>query len=506
MGRASVATGGTICVLLLLWLPSAFGAAGRTPGAPGVSATGEASYAIAFSLPPGTRGLTPQLGLVYSSGVGQSIAGVGWSIAGLSAITRCASTVAQDGVARNVRNDLQDRFCLDGRKLRLVAGSYGVAGSEYRTELESYARITANGTAGNGPAWFKVERADGLTYEYGNSLDSRIESVGQATARAWAVNRIRDRPGNEILFSYAKDTTHGGYRVDLVSYAGNPTLGVAAPYSVDFVYETKPTGEIDSGYLAGSKVKEITRLDRVDVYYNSTTLLRRWELSYEAALSSTGRSRLASVQECAGSPLDCLAPSSFTYQSGSLGLGAEVNTGVPVPAGLQTIDVDGDGRDDLVYSSSTTSGSGTWRVMFANAAGGFSPPIDTGIANTNYAGAIPIDYNADGKADLLVPYSGNTWWVLLGSSSGLAAPVNTATPVTATGSGGNARGLDIDGDGLQDLVWADLVGYAGGDAIRYRLRLAGGGSRVPCRRWWVRCRSTRRSRDCRSGASAGPPT
>ena len=383
--------------------------------------------------------------------------------------------MAQDGVARNVRNDLQDRFCLDGRKLRLVAGSYGVAGSEYRTELESYARITANGTAGNGPAWFKVERADGLIYEYGNSADSRIESVGQATARAWAVNRIRDRQGNEILFSYAEDTTNGSYRVDLVSYAGNPSLGVAAPYSIDFVYETKPAGEIDSGYLAGSKVKEITRLDRVDVLHGGTTLVRRWELTYEAALSSTGRSRLASVQECAGSPLDCLAPSSFTYQSGSLGLGAEVNTGVPIPAGLQTIDVDGDGRDDLVYSSSPTSGSGTWRVMFANAAGGFSPPVDTGIVNTNYSGAIPIDYNADGKADLLVPYSGNTWWVLLGSSAGLAAPVNTATPVTATGSGGNARGLDLDGDGLQDLVWADLVGYAGGDAIRYRLRLAGGG-------------------------------
>ena len=63
-------------------------AVGRTPGAPGVAATGEASYAIAFSLPPGTRGLAPQLGLVYSSGVGQSIAG-------LSAIARCASTVAQ---------------------------------------------------------------------------------------------------------------------------------------------------------------------------------------------------------------------------------------------------------------------------------------------------------------------------------------------------------------------------------------------------------------------------
>jgi hypothetical protein len=232
----SIATRGLLALVLVLCAPVNLAAVGRTPGAPGVSATGEASYAIAFSLPPGTRGLTPQLGLVYSSGVGQAIAGVGWSIAGLSVIARCGSTVAQDGVARNVRNDLQDRFCLDGRKLRLVSGSYGGAGSEYRTELESYGRITASGSAGNGPAWFKVERADGLIYEYGNSADSRIESAGQTTARAWAVNRIRDRQGNEIVFSYTEDGTNGSYRVDLVSYAGNPGLGVTAPYSVDFVY------------------------------------------------------------------------------------------------------------------------------------------------------------------------------------------------------------------------------------------------------------------------------
>jgi hypothetical protein len=74
-----------------------------------------------------------------------------------------------------------------------------------------------------------------------------------------------------------------------------------------------------------------------------------------------------------------------------------------------------------------------------------------------------------------VPYTGGTWWVLLGSSSGLAAHSNTGAPVTATGSGNNARGIDVDGDGYQDLVWADLVGYAGGDAIRYRARLPGGG-------------------------------
>lgn len=111
-------------------------------------------------------------------------------------------------------------------------------------------------------------------------------------------------------------------------------------------------------------------------------------------------------------------------------------------------------------------------VMFANSSGGYNAPINTAVTNTNYLGAIPIDYNADGLKDLLVPYSSGTWWVMIGSASGLAAPQNTGAAATATGTGTNARAFDVTGDGLDDLVWADLnpVLWAGGDAIRYRAR------------------------------------
>ncbi|MDH4313106.1 MAG: FG-GAP-like repeat-containing protein, partial [Gammaproteobacteria bacterium] len=446
-------------------------AVGRTAGTFDVSAGGEAAYSIPFAAPPGVRGLTPQLALVYSHRSGQTIAGAGWGIAGVSAIARCASTPVQDQVARNVRNDLQDRFCLNGNKLRLTAGTYGVAGSEYRTEIETYQRIKAFGAAGNGPQYFIVEGRDGLVYEYGNTTNSRIESLGQTTARAWALNRIRDRDSNEIVFTYAEDVTNGSYKLDLVSYGGNSQQGTAAIYTIDFVYEAKPAGEVDSGYLAGSRIKETQRLDRVDVLYNGTTLYRRYDLAYEAALSATSLSRLASITECAGATPECLAPTVFTYQDGSP-LSAEADTGVVIPATTTfPLDVNGDGREDLVYSSST--GAGQWMVMFANSTGGYATPINTGVANTGQAGAIPIDYNADGKMDLLVPYSGGTWWVTLGSASGLGALTNTGAPATATGTGNNARALDVDGDGLDDLVWADLVGYAGGDVIRYRLRVAG---------------------------------
>ena len=459
------------CVLTLV-TRVASAAVGVTPGAPGVSSSGTATYEIPLTLPPGTNGLTPSLSLRYSHTQGGGLFGVGWSLTGLSAIVRCNKTVAQDLTPSAATLAVSDGYCLDGNRLRLTGGTYGVAGSTYQTEIETFSRVLAQGTAGNGPAYWEVRGKDGLIYEYGNSADSRIESLGSSTARLWALNKIRDRASNYIEILYTEDPTNGSFRPNKIRYTGNSVQGTTPATDVEFVYETLPVNEVDSEYFAGGLIKRVTRADRIDVKHNSTTLVHRYDLTYEGSLSSTSKSRVASIQECAGTTPDCLPATTFSYQNGSSGFGTEINTTYSVPTIPFSVDVNGDGRDDLVYSSST--GSGTWMVMFANSAGGYNAPINTTRPNTNYLGATPIDYNADGLEDLIVPYTGGTWWVMLGTTSGLAAHSNTFAPVTTTGTGANARAIDIDGDGYEDLVWADLIGYAGGDAIRYRARLPAG--------------------------------
>lgn len=169
--------------------PAAFGAVGKTQGISSVSDTGSAQYTIPIWTPPDTGGMQPRLALTYDHRSTNTRLGIGWNISGLSEITRCARTWAQDQQARNVRNDTQDRFCLDGMKLRLFAGTYGANGAEYRTEIESFSRIKSYDASPTvGPGYFVVERNDGLKYEYGGTPDSRIESVGQNVARAWALN------------------------------------------------------------------------------------------------------------------------------------------------------------------------------------------------------------------------------------------------------------------------------------------------------------------------------
>lgn len=133
-------------------------AIGRTPGQFAVSPTGSAQYTISLWTPPGVRGIQPKLALAYDSHLGYGIMGRGWTLSGMSAITRCNKSYAQDGAPAPITLTTADGYCLDGNRLRgLPAGST----TTYQTEIANFALVTA--TAGtNGPSYFTVQGKDGL--------------------------------------------------------------------------------------------------------------------------------------------------------------------------------------------------------------------------------------------------------------------------------------------------------------------------------------------------------
>jgi hypothetical protein len=106
-------------------------------------------------------------------------------------------------------------------------------------------------------------------------------------------------------------------------------------------------------------------------------------------------------------------------------------------------------------------------VRFANADGSYVSAVNSGIGATNFTQAIPIDYNADGRDDLLVPYAGGTWWAVLGTDSGLSGPFDTGIPATGA-SQARATSMDVNGDGLDDLVYLDS------NTLYQRTRILGG--------------------------------
>src|SRR5438477_8769232 len=71
-------------------------AVGLSQGKLSADPSGGASYDIPIVVSPGTAGMQPKLSLHYSSGGRNGPLGVGWSISGISAISRAPQTRAQD--------------------------------------------------------------------------------------------------------------------------------------------------------------------------------------------------------------------------------------------------------------------------------------------------------------------------------------------------------------------------------------------------------------------------
>src|SRR6185295_6549506 len=129
--------------------------------------------------------------------------------------------------------------------------------------------------------------------------------------------------GNAIILNYLEDTVNGAFRINTIRYTENTSQGVTGPYTVTFGYESLPVGEVDKKFGMGSQILRVYRANQIDVTHSSGTLVRRYILTYEAALSPTKKSRLASIQECAGTGPDCLPATNFTYQNSTAGLATE---------------------------------------------------------------------------------------------------------------------------------------------------------------------------------------
>ncbi|MEO3430489.1 toxin TcdB middle/N-terminal domain-containing protein [Pelagibius sp. CAU 1746] len=281
--------------------------AGVTSGALSVDETGSAGYTIPIAVPPGIAGMQPSLALVYQSHGGNGTAGVGWGLSASSSIHRCSQTLAQDGAIHGVDFSADDRFCLDGQRLVAISGAYGANGTEYRTEIDSFARIVSHGTAGTGPLSFTVETKSGRTLEYGNTADARLGVAAASEIRLWSLNKVSDTLGNAMTYHYVEGAADSSYRLDRIEYTSNAGQSVLPQSEVRFVYEARP--DVRTSYLAGAKLAMTKRLAAVETWSGSGTglaLVKRYSLTYETS-PATSRSRLTAITECDANS-NCLQP------------------------------------------------------------------------------------------------------------------------------------------------------------------------------------------------------
>jgi len=440
--------------------------AGATPGQVTVTPTGAAQYAIPLVVPPGIGGIQPALALTYNSQSQNGLLGMGWNLSGLSTITRCPKTLIQDGVISGVNYDANDKYCLDGRRLVAVSGTYGADGTEYRTERDTFSRIVSYGAVGTtGPASFKVWTKSGQVLEYGNTADSAIEAQGKTAIRVWAVNKISDAKSNYLTVTYTEDNTNGQYYPARIDYTGNTATGIVPLKSVQFGYETRP--DVVPIYEAGSLQKTTVRMTHIKTYVG-VNVVKNYQLAYDTS-TWTNRSRLISLAECDGaaSPT-CFQATTMGWQSGGATFAAQskwvsdysINYGWTDENTLprMMVDVDGDGRADVVgfasdgvYVSLSTGTQFAARQKWVSGYG-----TSYGWTDQNTVPRMMVDVNGDGKADV-VGFASDGVYVSLSTGTGFTAPQKWVSGY-GTNSGWTGQNtlprmmVDVNGDGKDDVV------------------------------------------------------
>jgi len=149
---------------------------------------GDATLSLPLVAVPGRAGVEPDLRLSYSSAAGDGVLGVGFSLSGASAITRCPKTLSLDGEIRSVQYDADDAFCLDGKRLVIVAQSGSTI--EYRTFPDTLVKVIGHFENASA-AYFEAFLPSGDVIAYGKTPGTRPMASG-SVPRAWLASEKRD--------------------------------------------------------------------------------------------------------------------------------------------------------------------------------------------------------------------------------------------------------------------------------------------------------------------------
>ena len=290
--------------------------AGTLPGELTVTSGGAAAYSIPIVVPPGSAGVQPSITLSYTSSGTNGLLGLGWTLGGLSSIHRCGKTIAQDGTNDRISFAASDRLCLDGQRLVLTNladtdDNYWAAGAQFRTEIDSMSRITANGSLDQ--RTFTVEAKDGKIMTYGTG-SAQVAALSPAVpglappaakvgAQSWALDSIADRMNNRIRFEYTQDQATGEHRPSFIRY-GN---GAESHAAVEFIYQART--DRWKRYIDETRNDLVSRLESIKTHVGDNmndamsagVMVREYKLQYEMSPTS-GRSLLNSVQAFARHP------------------------------------------------------------------------------------------------------------------------------------------------------------------------------------------------------------
>ena len=393
-----------------------------------VAPMGGASYSIKIDCPKGVAAMQPNMALSYSSQGGLGTAGYGFNVTGFSTITCGMKDLYHDKTIMGAQHHFKDALFLDGKRMLLKSGEEGSEGVVYTVEGDPFTKITGHKSGRR--MWFKVSTKDGKKYEYRESFGMPSMHGAKWGFAAWYLTRQQDAAGNCINYYYKTD----GQTLFLqkVTYGNNAGHATDKLSFINFEYEKiqKPFYYIFENHTCciALQLKSITSGTDSEIF-------RTYELEYDSVgdRSLTHYSRLVKVTEKNGKE-EQMNPVTIDWRH--LPNGEQERTTVDInlddfnyikkhDQNFLSADLNGDGVNDIVRLSNvylTPSGNNNgvedtfiYIYLSYKSADGktkFSSPlryrceqqIDTGRYKDVMQSCYAIDLDGDGLNDLVFPY------------------------------------------------------------------------------------------------------
>lgn len=388
---------------------------------------GSGSYSIPLRLPQGPNELRPSLTLGYATGAGNGPFGLGWRLNVMRIERRTDRGIPTYGD--------DDTFVVAGAEVLIPVG-----GNRYRPQADTqfwHIERLAKG--------WRIRTGDGRTMRFGQSAASREEDGGRIFA--WCLDEETDVAGNAITYHYQRD----GNRLYLqqVSYS---------IFRLEVAYEPRPDILHDgrAGFLRHTRL----RATGIALHCQrlAPTLMRTYILNYEQADNGASLlSRVGLVAEQDGET-EAMPELMMTYAPARFDRWrvhtpqARIAPPSLQDSSAQLVDMTANGLPDVLQSAG--SRMYLWRNRgdgnFDGPSSLSSVPTTVQLSRDNVAFA---DLNGNGRVDL---FAVDQPLQLAFESDGRGGfrpePVVFHSRPTLGLAAGNTRLMDVDGDGVIDLI------------------------------------------------------
>ncbi len=449
---------------------------------------------VPIVVPPGRRDVEPHLSLTYSSGGENGILGLGWDLSlGYLELNR------RNGLPSSGEPDTFN-FVVAGLSGELHNDGTGVYHSRTETLYREFRKTTAGG--------WEMRDGQGNRYLFGSTTGSRINNA------AWYLDTVTDGSGNTILYSYMQNS--GALYPSTISYTG--FNGQPGPNTVNFTYEARPDVRNTFRHgVSETRQLRLKTIDADFGTLNFLARRYRMTYGLTSSGQSViNRIDLLGADGTSTIPLRVMNYSTFAEgwsQTGGGSLVADfIDAANGADVGQRLVDINGDGcTDSVLDDGSVFLGDCHGNFIFSPQwSGSVQGVLNTllnvvvvsvdaqGDATTEDQGIRYLDVNGDGRTDIVIANSSigrvetwlNTYDGLNANTVGFKRATNWAFPAgetsfdpgggtancsnartdvfpfsfvfSATDNNGNSipgapTGIslvDVNGDGLPDLVWS----------------------------------------------------